>query len=123
MQGRQPTARVPWKGATGHGQNPFAGVASLQGAAASRRDRPRAWLAPSGAAPAARPQVAVARCKAARGSPAARAIACKGTPAEGAAAHDDGVQHRRLCRGSGGGAEGGKERARASFCEKDDRAH
>ncbi|RRT58628.1 hypothetical protein B296_00015077 [Ensete ventricosum] len=60
--------------------------------------RPWAWLVPAGATPTARPQGAVARCKVARGSPPAKATACKGgrwqerslvgaVPAQGGVAH------------------------------------
>ncbi|RZS29311.1 hypothetical protein BHM03_00063023 [Ensete ventricosum] len=63
MQGRPHTARpaaakAPYKGATGHGQNPLAG------AVASRCDRPWAWLAPVWATPAG---VGRARAQAAGG--------------------------------------------------------
>ncbi|RWW68728.1 hypothetical protein BHE74_00023741 [Ensete ventricosum] len=106
------------KGAVGCGQAPCKGrplavavaprartaAASPQGAAASsqaaraccpRSDHKRQ-------PPATRPQVAAAHCKAARGSPAARAAACKGgrwqerppagaAPAQGGAARPRGV--------------------------------
>ncbi|RWV82009.1 hypothetical protein GW17_00056523 [Ensete ventricosum] len=73
-------------------------------AAACKGDR---WQERSlaGATPIARRRRPPTRCR-------LRAVA----PAEGAVAHADGVQHRHLRRGNGsGGAEGGKERARASF--------
>ncbi|RRT71144.1 hypothetical protein B296_00008272, partial [Ensete ventricosum] len=87
-----------------------------------------------GQPPVARPQVATARCKAARGSPAARSVACKvgrwqerpptrEVPPEGSSACRRGVcPHRQRvapppAQGSGDGrsADRGKERARTSF--------
>ncbi|RWW64909.1 hypothetical protein BHE74_00027817 [Ensete ventricosum] len=95
----------------------------LAGAATSRRGRPRAWLAPAGAAPAsigsAGGQAAGGGCplQGCKGSPTARAAACKddrlqerplagAAPARchpraaahavGATAHTDDIQRRRL---------------------------
>ncbi|RWW39103.1 hypothetical protein BHE74_00055592 [Ensete ventricosum] len=91
-----------------------------------------------GQPPATRPEVAVASCKAARGSPAARTVAYKGgvgrsSRQQGQRPHEAALlvhevppegssdcPHRRRAapppaQGSGDGADGGKERARASF--------
>ncbi|RZS23805.1 hypothetical protein BHM03_00056786, partial [Ensete ventricosum] len=91
-------------------------------------------LGRKGLLPTARPQVATARCKAARGSPVARVAACKGgrwqerppaskVPPEGSSAYRRGGCPRRWrttpppTKGNDGSGDvdGGKERARASF--------
>ncbi|RRT52710.1 hypothetical protein B296_00006174 [Ensete ventricosum] len=97
LRGRPTMAKAPCRGSRQHARSPVVMASAYR------------------AAPAAKPQGAVALYEAARGSLMARATACKGgstharqhhpparcrpraaAPVVGAAAHADGVQHRRL---------------------------
>ncbi|RWV80624.1 hypothetical protein GW17_00058068 [Ensete ventricosum] len=107
MQGRPPTARPTARGSRLRPMPPARGrpttAKATCRATASMRDRPRAWLAPTGVAPAcvgsARGQAAwgsrpwpgrrgaAARYEAARDIPVARAAACKGGRSYRGSAH------------------------------------
>ncbi|RWW14688.1 hypothetical protein GW17_00021513 [Ensete ventricosum] len=76
-QGPMPaTAKAPCRGSRQHVLPPVGMAGPYRGGASRRRQRPRPGR--KGQPPTTRPQGAAARCEAARGSPVARAIACKG---------------------------------------------
>ncbi|RWW17786.1 hypothetical protein GW17_00018265 [Ensete ventricosum] len=84
-KGQPAAAKAPCRGAAGHGQNPLARATSPQGATTSRRDRPRAWLAPASVG-SARGQAAGGGCplQGSKGQPRGKGCRLQGRPLAGA---------------------------------------